>query len=233
MITGYGREELLKVRFPILDVPLNEDVYKYVPILKSIPDWDYDFSLWADDWIPIRTRVARYIIFFYSQDLTCIEARYPDYDKRKAECARLAGFHADPVSKEFNPRIKEMLECRNVAINNMVISFLRFAYNTEYMTLRVALDEHSIMLRKRMNAAGTDSEINKKDLPSSKQIEESMTFISNLKSKLLKGDRHENINMALLQVAEEETLGWRPEERGERLANGESPMGAYDYYRRS
>lgn len=235
MVTGYGADELSKVRMRILEVPLHEDVFSHFPDLAKIPHWDYDFEGWTapEKGVTlgmVRTRIVRYINFFYSQELTCIRLRYSDFRQRKAECARLAGFGYDQQTLRFNSLVEQMLDGKHSPINRMIISFLKHNYNTQWSTLMVQMEAHYDMLKRVQDAIASGFESKKDKAPTTAEIEKSSDYIEKLQGKLLSGDDSKPISMALLKTMEEETLNYRPEEIVALLRIGKSPFGSWDYY---
>lgn len=235
MVTGYGKDELNKVRMKVMDIPLHEDVFSHFPTLVNIPHWDYDFEGWSapEKGVTVgmvRTMIVRYINLFYSQELTCIRTRYSDFRQRKAECARLAGFHYDQITLRFNKLVEEMMDGKYTPINKMIISFLKHNYNTQWSTLCIQLEAHYDMLRRVQSGIASEFEGTKQRAPTTKEIEASSDYIEKLQLKLLSGDESKPISMGLLKTVEEDTLGYRPEELAEIYRIGKSPFGKWDYY---
>lgn len=212
----YPKEEMKKAILDLYELPEETDLLKTFPILKSIQGFDYNFKDFkAPD--QVRNSTIRYINYVYSAGLTIIKGRYPDYLKRKVECARLAGFHYDQHTGKFNPKIEEILSCKNKQTNQMIIGFLRYNYSDKYATMQITRDRYYRSLAADYDQPMEDFGEEKKRIVLLQEIEK-------MEHEYLQGDKTTELTVALIQNIEAEALGLKPEDIASRLREGRSPI---------
>lgn len=153
----------------------------------------------------------RYIVLMYDSQLATREA-IPDLNKRKVECAIVAGFKTDNGGK-FTEEIESVIMCMNPYVNNMIVEYCRMQRMPKYTSLISIEEAHSKLLKKLMEEGTDKSSV-------LKAINDMETEMESRTVELLNHDRSFGLRQSLYEASESERLALRPEDIAENLRRG-------------
>lgn len=205
--------EMKKAILDCYELPMDTDMFETFPVLKSLPFWDYKFPAFKDK-AEARNCFARYCIYYYSPNLTCIEELHPEISERKFVCAKLAGFKTKEDGS-FEDKVDEILKGKNESTNQMIFSLLRRYGSFKWTTLKSLEDKFHQNLEKQQGVDGLEFQ----------RITDALKKLEALKNDLLKGDTGKQINESLVQRIHSEDLKLSPEAIAENISQGKSPLG--------
>lgn len=214
----YPISEMAKSILPIHNLPENTDLYEHFSLLKKLPFWEYNFKGFPNP-KKIKNSFIKYVNLFYSRDLSCIKQAFPDHNKRKIECARLADLPFNIDTGEFETKIKNILLNQNQNTNFMIVSFLRHNYSDKYVTIMTMRD----MYYRSMYDLGKQTEV-EVGLEMTRLLK-ALGGIEKLEIELLGEDNSPELNITLIQTMEAEALGLSPEFIAQNIAENKSPLG--------
>lgn len=208
-------EEMRKAFLDIYPLPPETDIYEtFKNYFSALPYWKYTFKGFKDKG-EIRNKFIRYIIYFYSPNLKCIKAKYPEQIARKMACATLAGFEVDEDGN-LHKKVQDIIKGKNPATNQMIISFCRSLGSDAYTTIAHLRDLYYRSLEKEGGDQLDGLELGR--------LIDSLKKINALEKEFLQDDESPQLNRSLIQRIEAEKLEYTPEEIAEKLDNGLNPI---------
>lgn len=216
MELDYRREDMKGCILDIVEVPMETDLMRTFPILNKLSGFDYKFEGYPSP-EKDRDRTIRFINYFYSKG-TKLESDFPEPLRRKAACAKLAGFDYNSSSGDFHPKVSSMLRGDDTRVNRMIISFCAHHYSTEFTTLCATRDMYFRMLEDQ-----TDPNKVKSIFTINEELRK-------LELSMINNDISPQVSVSLIQRMEEVKLELRPEDVATRIAQGKSPINFDPYY---
>lgn len=214
MITNnkFPASEMAKAALNCYELPMDTDMYEAFPVLKILPFWEYKFSGFKEK-KEIRNSFARYVVYFYSPGLTCIEDLYPEHRARKFACAELAGFKI--TDDRLDPKVEDILEGKNESCNQMVLSFLKRYGSDDWSTIKWLRDKYYENMGKQTEMDGLEIQ----------RIKKAQDDIRDLIKVYFKGDTSKPLTRSLIERQEAEDLKLSPEAIAANIEQGKSPLG--------
>lgn len=119
--------------YNVSELPSGSNILSVYPRLKQYSEFNKvgEASAKAN-----LEKIFRYIVYFYDKN-SPLKDSIENIIKRKIEAARLAGFVAKVVAGKnvFSPIAKQMLNCKNEAINKMIIRYCRMQGSRDFSLL--------------------------------------------------------------------------------------------------
>jgi hypothetical protein len=185
--------------------PKNINLLTRFPILATYPEFTFAKNI---PHININAAI-RYVVAVY--DKRGLRVYEESIQKRKKIAAELVGWRRE--DGKIEKVHLEILEGKNVAINRMVVRYLKIHKNVKYTSL-VALEEAYFSSVLTMMDAAT---IKNADHQLFKNLE---SDIENRIVDFLSGDTNRNVAAELIDEIENEKLELRPEDVAKRLKDG-------------
>lgn len=166
-------------------------------VQKDIPEFVFDF--------PEMEKLIRYTAYVYDPHTDLLKLFPGDFNRRKAEAARLAGFAVDDNGK-FDRPIEDCMVGANEKYNEAIVAFVT-KFNVADLPSYVAYRE---VLFSEVRAAmqQTDSKSKKDALVN---VATARANLESLERKLFSDEEVADIRNALYVVAERMKLALRPE----------------------
>ena len=210
-----GSIDLKKGLFDISGVTEKTNLTKEFPILAQYEEFVMPLPSYINKGV-----LFRYIVLMYDSQLSVREL-IPDLNKRKRECAEVAGFKTDNTGK-FSEEIENVLMCMNPYVNNMIITYCRMQRMPKYTSLVSIEEAHSKLLKKLMDE-GTDKSSVLKAINDMEDEMEDRTV------ELLNFDKSFFLRQSLYEASEAERLALRPEDIAENLRRGRDAVDVKPY----
>lgn len=160
-----------------------------------------------------RNKVIRYICFMYDKG-SPLPKKIDNLLQMKLEAATLAGFDMDNL-KRFSDEVNEMLAGKNKAVNHMIVRFLSFFHDINFMTYKMYKEKYfdvMVQLKESKDPKALETLL--------KSIKNLTTEIALLEGKIFYPEDTEYLIQAMYEQAEFEELELTPEHIADRLEKG-------------
>jgi len=160
-----------------------------------------------------RNKVIRYVCFMYDKG-SPLPKKIDNIWQMKLEAATLAGFEMDR-QKRFSDDVNEMLAGKIKAVNHMIVRFLSFFHDINFMTYKMYKEKYfDVMVQLKESK---DPKVLESLLKSVKTL---TNEISLLEGKIFYPEDSEYLIQAMYEQAEFEELELTPEFIADRLEKG-------------
>lgn len=156
-----------------------------------------------------KKSILRYIILYYDKN-TPLRIMFSDEWKRKIEAAEMAGFKIKQQKRKLTPAIQDIMICKNPAVNRMIVRYVIYFYDQDYMRLTIFKEMYAAMARGKIKADSVSSG----DI---KAVNELAENISNLQRKLFGGNESRDLREELYKVLEEDQFDLHPDKMPETI----------------
>ena len=190
-----------------------EKLFQVFPVLNDYPEFKLTIP------IPLP-RAFELIVLLYSQRGLLVQR----HSTAKVEAAQYFGYKT--IGDKINDKdISELLSGQNSEFNKMIIAYARMQHNAKFSQFIIWVVKYYKCLDEFVTG---DSDEKNKDLY--KLIKDLQEDISVLEKELLKNDISPELHEELYAEVERISLGIRPEEIAQKLADGEDPLPGFNPY---
>lgn len=188
----------------LVGLNMNKKVFDVYPHLKKFPELNpkalKDTRLSFD-------KILRYVMIFYSNNV--LRYTIPEVMRRKREAAFIAGFEFTKENK-FGQWVEEMILCKNMSINKMIVRFLRRSENKKFLQLCVFEEARAKQMQKLIDGeGGKGGETTKYIIDNVKTLSED---IEQLEKDILNEDENIDLIEMMYDEVDYNNLGVSPED---------------------